>query len=70
VDHCIIAFLCDVITFDFDPQLLKLLQNRTILLQDNLLIDVHNPLLPYTSPDGVQGEACPARCIRMRIVAL
>ena len=44
---------CDVITFDFVSQLLKLLQNRTIMTQDNLLIDVHNPLLPYTSPDGV-----------------
>ena len=48
---------CDVITFDFVPQLLKLLQNWTIMTQDNLLIDVHNPLLPYTSPDGVWGEA-------------
>ncbi len=38
---------CDVITFDFVPQLLKLLQNWTIMTQDNLLIDVHNPLLPY-----------------------
>jgi hypothetical protein len=46
----------DVITFDFVPQLLRLLQNRTIMTQDNLLIDVHYPLLPYTSPDGVQGE--------------
>ena len=48
---------CDVITFDFVPQLLKLLQNRSIMTQDNLLIDVHNPLLPYSSPDGVRGEA-------------
>ena len=48
---------CDVITFDFVPQLLKLLQNQTIMTQDNLLIDVHNPLLPYKSPDGVWSEA-------------
>ena len=48
---------CDVIWFDCVPQLLKLLQNQTIMTQDNLLIDVHNPLLPYTSPDGVWGEA-------------
>ena len=27
------------------------------MTRDNLLIDVHNPLLPYTSPDGVQGDA-------------
>ena len=49
--------LCDVITFDCVPQLLKLLQNRSIMTQDNPLIDVHNPLLPYSSPDGVRGEA-------------
>ena len=48
---------CDVITFNFVPQLLMLLQNRTIMTQDNLLIDVHNPLLSYTSPDGVQGHS-------------
>ncbi len=48
---------CDVITFDFVPQLFKLLQNQTIMTQDNLLIDVHNPLLPYKSPDGVRGKA-------------
>jgi hypothetical protein len=27
------------------------------MTQDNLPIDVHNPLLPYTSLDGVQGDA-------------
>ena len=27
------------------------------MTQDNVLIDMHNPLLPYTSPDGVQGNA-------------
>ncbi len=48
---------CDVITFDFVPQLLQLLQNRTIMTQENLLIDVvQDPLRPYTSPDGVRGE--------------
>ncbi|KAI2507842.1 hypothetical protein MHU86_6622 [Fragilaria crotonensis] len=48
---------CDVITFDFVPQLLQLLQNRTIMTQENLLIDVQDPLRPYTSPNGVRGEA-------------
>ena len=48
---------CDVITFDFVPQLLQLLQNRTIMTQENLLIDVQDPLRPYTSPEGVRGEA-------------
>ena len=27
------------------------------MTQDNLLIDVQNPLLRYTSPNGVRGEA-------------
>ncbi len=27
------------------------------MTQDNLLIDVHNPMLPYKSPDGVRGDA-------------
>ena len=27
------------------------------MTEDNLLIDVHNPLLPYKSPDGVWGDA-------------
>ena len=48
---------CDVITFDFVPQLLQLLQNWTIMTQENLLIDVQDPLWRYTSPDGVCGEA-------------
>jgi hypothetical protein len=44
---------CDVITFDFVPQLLQLLQNRTVMTQENLLIDEQDPLRPYTSPEGV-----------------
>ena len=31
---------CDVIAFDFVPQLLKLLQNCKIMIQDNLVIDM------------------------------
>ena len=47
----------DVITYHFVPQLLSLLQNRKIMLQENLVIDCNNPLLQYQSPDGKLGEA-------------
>ena len=48
---------CDVIAFDFVPQLLKLLQNRKIMTQENLVIDVRNPLQQFKSPNGDIGEA-------------
>ena len=48
---------CDVIAFDFVPQLLKLLQNRKIMTQENLVIDVGNPLQQFKSPNGDIGEA-------------
>ena len=48
---------CDVIAFDFLPQLLKLLQNRRTMIQDNLVLDIQNPPQQYTSPDGNIGEA-------------
>jgi hypothetical protein len=47
----------DVITFEFAPQLLNLLQNPTIMIADNLLIDLLNPLRMYESPDGRLGDA-------------
>jgi hypothetical protein len=47
----------DVICFDFVPQLLSLLQNRSIMTQENLVIDVNDPLKAYTSPDNVLNEA-------------
>ena len=47
----------DVICFDFVPQLLSLLQNRSIMTADNLVIDVNDPLKPYTSPDNLLNEA-------------
>ena len=47
----------DVICFDFVPQLLSLLQNRSIMTAENLVIDVNDPLKPYTSPDHVLNEA-------------
>ena len=51
----------DVIVFDFVPQLLCLLQNPKLMTSTNLLIDPKNPLLPYTSPDGVLGDALSGR---------
>jgi len=41
-----------VIVFDFVSQLLHLLQNKAIMIQDNLLIDVNNPLIKYQDPNG------------------
>ena len=35
---------CDVIAFDFVSQLLQLLQNCKIMIQENLLIDIKDPL--------------------------
>ena len=48
---------CDVIAYEFAPQLLNLLQNPSIMTAANLLIDLQNPLTPYTSPDGLIGDA-------------
>ena len=47
----------DVIAFDFVPQLLRLLQNRRIMIQDNLVLGMQNPLQQYNSPNGDIGEA-------------
>jgi hypothetical protein len=49
----------DVICFDFVPQLLSLLQNRSIMTAENLAIDINDPLKPYFALKGsnVLGEA-------------
>ena len=47
----------DVITFEFVPQLLNLLQNPALMTAEKLAIDPLNPLMPYNSPDGRLGEA-------------
>jgi hypothetical protein len=47
----------DVIAFDFVPQLLRLLQNRRIMIQDNLVLAMQNPLQQYKSLNGNIGEA-------------
>ena len=38
-------------------QLLNLLQNKSIMTQENLLIDIQNPLEKYRSPNGVLADA-------------
>jgi hypothetical protein len=48
---------CDVIAFDFVPQLLNLLQNRSIMIPENLVIDLDNPLCRYEPSDKRLGEA-------------
>ncbi len=48
---------CNVIAYEFAPQLLNLLQNPSIKTSENLLIDLHNPLQPYQSPNRILGDA-------------
>ena len=48
----------DVVTYEFAPQMLSLLQNKTLMTANNLLIDLINPIQPYLSPNGrLLGEA-------------
>ena len=47
----------DVVVYDFVPQLLQLLQNPNIMVADNLVIDVLNPLQKYQSPNNILNEA-------------
>ena len=46
-----------VIVFDFVPQLLRLLQNPSVMTPENLAINFNDPLLRYESPGNVLGEA-------------
>ena len=55
---------CDVIAFDFVPQLLSLLQSRDLMTQANLVIDMNNPLARYESIDNVIGEAMTGQVYR------
>ncbi len=47
----------NVVCFDFVPQLLSLLQNSTIMTAENLVIDIDNPLKPYTSQGNILSES-------------
>ena len=53
---------CDVITFEFAPQLLSLLQNPALMTAENLAIDIANPLVPYSS--ARLGEAMSGKVYR------
>ena len=46
----------ECIVFDFVPQVLSLIQNKDIMLPDNLVIDMANVCGRYVSPDGRLGE--------------
>jgi hypothetical protein len=48
---------CNVIAFDFVLQLQRLLQNCRIMIQDNLMLDMQNPLQQYKSLNSNIGEA-------------
>ena len=49
---------CDVIVFDFVSQLLRLLQNPTLLMiPENVLLDFRDPLKRYKSCNDLLGEA-------------
>ena len=47
----------DVVCYDFTAQLLRLLQNKKIMKQENLLIDIKNPTKMYKSKNNILGEA-------------
>jgi hypothetical protein len=48
---------CDVITYEFAPQLLNLLQTPSVMTAENLLLDLNNPLKMYQSPEGRLDDA-------------
>jgi hypothetical protein len=48
---------CDVIVYEFAPQLLNSLQNSAVMTAANLLIYIQNPLKPYESPNKRLGNA-------------
>ena len=47
----------DVVTFDFVPQLLRLLQNGSLMTPENLVLDFYQPLQKYHAPENILGEA-------------
>jgi len=47
----------EIVTFDFVPQLLSLLQNRSLMTAANLAIDINKPLQPFKSVNKCLNEA-------------
>ena len=43
----------EIISNNFESQLLRLLQNKRLMVQDNLLIDTQNPTAMYQSPNNI-----------------
>jgi hypothetical protein len=60
----------DVITFDFAPQLLYLLQNPANMIADNIILDLQDPLKHYTRCIDInqQAQLLPER-LRLRMNA-
>ena len=47
----------DIVSFDFVSQLLRIVQNPELMTQNNLLLDIDNPTIMYTSPDNIISDA-------------
>ena len=47
----------DIVSFDFVSQLLRIVQNPKLMTQNNLLLDIDNPTIMYTSPDNIISDA-------------
>ena len=46
-----------MVVFDFVPQLPRLLQNPSLMIPENVVLDFSDPLKPYKSWNGLLGEA-------------
>ena len=49
--------VAEIVCYDFVPVALSLLQDRSVMQQANLAIDLNDPLAMYYPPDGRLGEA-------------
>lgn len=49
--------VAEIVAFDFVSALLTLLQDRSVMKKENLVLDWEDPLKMYTPPDGCLGEA-------------
>jgi len=47
----------DVICYDFALQLLSILQNKKLMKQENLLLDMNDPTKMYQAPNNILGES-------------
>ena len=49
--------IAEIVCYDFVPVALSLLQDRSVMTQTNMALDMRNPLAMYYPPDGRLGEA-------------